>query len=151
MSLPTLSSPTYKLKLLSRNDVVKYRPYTVKEEKAILMALEDSDTSKDLFEVIINLCQTCILDDIDIKTIPIFDLERLVIAIRSKSVGEQIKTSVICEKCENSIEYVTNTDNLKTTEDKDIENKIMLNDSCGVILRFPELRNMDRNVKTADE
>lgn len=150
MSLPTLETPTYKVKLYSVKDPVRYRPYTVKEEKVILMALEDEDSKVDMFDVILTLCQNCVIDDIDLRKIPTFDLEKLVIAIRSKSVGEEIETAIQCPHCEHVTNYKTNVDKMKTLND-DFENKIMLNDSCGITLKFPVIDNLNRNVKSAEE
>tara|TARA_B100000900_G_C20416021_1_gene648892 strand:- start:191 stop:892 length:702 start_codon:yes stop_codon:yes gene_type:complete len=150
MSLPTLETPTYKVKLYSIDTPVKYRPYTVKEEKVILMAIEDSDTDQDLFDVVLNLCQTCIFDDIDLRKIPVFDLEKLVIAIRSKSVGEEIETGIKCVKCEHLTDYKANIEDIKTLND-DFETKMMLSDSCGITLKFPALHNMKKKVNTPEE
>ena len=150
MSLPTLETPTYKVKLYSVKDPVRYRPYTVKEEKIILMALEDEDSKVDMFDIILTLCQNCVIDDIDLRQIPTFDLEKLVIAIRSKSVGEEIETAIQCPECQQATDFKTNVDKLETLND-DFETKFMPSDSCGITLKFPTVSNMSKTVKTPDE
>ena len=138
MSLPKIDTPTYRAKLNS--GFIKFRPYTIKEEKQMLMASESGD-QKIIFETILSLCQACVVDDIDIQDLPMFDLERLLIAMRSKSVGEEIKTSIVCKECGSQTDYSINIENIETEQSDGIKETIMLNDTYGLKLRLPSIKN----------
>lgn len=148
MSLPTIETPTYVAQLT--DSFVKFRPYTVKEEKQLLMAAESNDP-KIIFETTIALCQTCVLDDIDITDLPLFDLERLLIATRSKSVGEEVKTSMRCPHCEQLTDFVMNVENIKSEKPDGIQNTIMLNEKYGVKLRYPSIKTTGLNLISEKE
>lgn len=137
MNLPTIETPIYVANLT--DSFLKFRPYTVKEEKQLLMAAESNDP-KTIFDTTISLCQSCVLDDVDITELPLFDLERLLIAIRSKSVGEEVKASMRCPHCSKPTDIVINIENIKSEKPEGIENTVMLNDKYGVKLRFPSVK-----------
>ena len=96
MPLPKISTPTYELVLPSNNKKVKYRPFLVREEKILILALESND-SKQVSDAIVDILSSCILTkNIDVTTLPTFDIEYLFLNVRSKSVGETISLNLIC-------------------------------------------------------
>ena len=98
MPLPKISTPTYELELPSTGELIKYRPFLVKEEKVLLIALESEDT-KQITNAIKNVIKNCIFTkNIKVETLPTFDIEFLFLNIRGKSVGEEIEVNVICPK-----------------------------------------------------
>ena len=150
MSLPTLKNPTFNIQLPSINKRVKFRPYTVGEEKNILMALQSADNQV-IMDKTVEVCQVCVEDDIDIRDLAVFDLEKLVIAIRCKSVGEEVKTGVKCKQCNTSTEVSVNLENIKRKNPEDPQYKIMINDEYGLQLRFPSLKTMGEGVTPENE
>jgi len=97
MPLPKVVTPTYELKLLSTGKTCKYRPFLVKEEKVLLLALEDGD-SKTISTAINKVLKNCIMTrGVRIENLPSFDIEYLFLNIRGKSVGETVELNVVCE------------------------------------------------------
>lgn len=144
MSLPKLGVPYYSLTLPSGNNV-QYRPFTVKEEKVLLIANE-SKNQKNITNAIKNVLNSCVLQEQGkqppkIEDMPIFDAEMLFLHIRMKSVGEYSEFKYRCEECEGSPEIgvridlrnivIENSDKIKSSK------KIMLTDEIGVELQFP--------------
>ena len=96
MPLPTIETPTYELKLPSSNKKVKYRPFLVKEEKILIIALE-SKNQNEITNAVTDVLKKCILTKgVDVDNLPTFDIEFLFLNIRSKSIGEDIKLTVTC-------------------------------------------------------
>ena len=149
MSLPKIDIPTYRAKL--KEGFLKFRPYTVKEEKQLLMASESRD-QKLIFETILSLCQSCVLEDIDIMDLPMYDLERILIALRAKSVGEEVKTTVVCDECKSQTDYSINIENIQTEQEDGLQQTIMLNENYGLKMRPPSIRTtgIDTIVKETD-
>ena len=150
MSLPTLKNPTFNIELPSINKRVKFRPYTVGEEKNILMALQSED-AQEIMNKTVEVCQVCVEDDVDIRDLAVFDLEKLMVAIRCKSVGEDVKTSILCKKCNTSTEVSVNLEDIKRKNPEDPQYKIMINDEYGLKLQFPSLKTMGEGVKPENE
>ena len=96
MPLPTIETPTYELKLHSSNKKVRYRPFLVKEEKVLIIALE-SKSENEITNAVKDVLKKCILTKgIDVDSLPTFDIEYLFLNIRAKSIGEDIKLTVTC-------------------------------------------------------
>ena len=96
MPLPTIETPTYELKLPSSNKKIKYRPFLVREEKILIIALE-SKNQNEITNAVTDVLKKCILTKgVDVDTLPTFDIEYLFLNIRSKSIGEDIKLTVTC-------------------------------------------------------
>lgn len=140
MSLPRVDSPTYLVQLTSIDKKVKYRPYTIGEEKVLLMATESKDPA-DAMDASVNICQACVLDDIEIQDLPLFDLEKLLIAIRSKSVGEEVDVLATCPHCEEKTEVKINIQKMVTDSNEQPTKKIMLSDKVGITLEYPSIRS----------
>ena len=96
MPLPKISTPTYELELPSTGKSIKYRPFLVKEEKVLVIALESEDT-KQITNSIKAVLKSCVLTKgIKIETLPTFDIEYLFLNIRGKSVGEELELNLVC-------------------------------------------------------
>ena len=95
MALPKLDTPTYQLELPSNQQVIKYRPFLVKEQKILMMA-QDADNKEDTYNMLSEIIDGCTFNTIDISTMPLFDFEYLFMQIRCKSVGESAEVSVLC-------------------------------------------------------
>ena len=95
MTLPSIETPRYELTLPSTDKVVQYRPFLVKEEKILLVAME-SNNNKEILNAIREILTACTYDSIDVNTLPIFDIEYIFLQIRSKSVGEVSKVKLLC-------------------------------------------------------
>ena len=143
MALPKIDLPIYQLQLKTSNKMVKFRPFVVKEEKLLMMAMEsnDFDTIMDSIKQVIN---NCLLDKLDIDDLPLFELEHLFLNIRARSVGENVELSYICQnvieerRCGG--EMLVNVDLLKVDLSAPTINPIIkLTDNIGIKLKFPTL------------
>jgi len=150
MSLPKIEIPTYRVNLSGINKTIKYRAYTVKEEKVLLMAVQSRE-QKEIMETILRSCQECIFDDIIVKDLPITDLEKLMVSIRSKSVGETTKTALSCPHCEEKTDIEINLENMKEIGDITIESVVQLNEDYGLQLKPPTMSSISDNITSEQE
>jgi hypothetical protein len=150
MALPSLSVPEFFANIPSTGEEIKYRPFLVKEEKILLMALEGRD-QKEISESIVKLLESCILTKIDIKKLATFDIEYLFLKLRGKSVGEiiEIKATHENSECKEVTPVVVNLDDI-TVKGEMNEGKIMITDKIGVKMRYPGMKDVI-NVNTADK
>ena len=135
MALPKVVLPTYELELPSNGKKIKYRPFVVKEEKLLLLALETND-EKEIEKAVKILLKGCITSRIKLEDLPIFDLEYIFLNIRAVSVGDIVEMKVVC-KDDNTTEvpYNLNLTEVKVTKPPKYDPKIMLSDDMGVIMR----------------
>ena len=140
MPLPKIATPTYELELPSTGKTIKFRPFLVKEEKLLVLALE-SDDSKEITNAIKAVLKDCIQTrGVKVETLPTFDIEYLFLNIRGKSVGEDIEVSVLCpDDGETYTEVQISIDEIKVTKDKKHTNQIKLDDTLMMELRYPSL------------
>ena len=140
MPLPKISTPTYELVLPSSGKKVKYRPFLVKEEKILIMALESEDT-KQITSAIKSVLSDCILSrGIKIDKLATFDIEYLFLNIRGKSVGETVEVNVTCpDDGQTKVEMVIDIDSIKIQKDSNHSNIIKLDDSLSVQMNYPSL------------
>jgi hypothetical protein len=139
MALPKLTTPTYELEIPSTDEKIKYRPFLVKEEKILMMAME-SKASADITQAVKDIVSECTFNKIDISNMPMFDVEYIFLQIRSKSVGEISKLKLLCpddEKTYADIEL--NLDDVKVQVGEDHTNKIELDKGMGIIMRYPTI------------
>ena len=94
MALPKLTTPTYELEIPSTDEKIKYRPFLVKEEKILMMALE-SKQEKDITQAVKDIVKECTFNKVNIDNMPMFDVEYIFLNIRSKSVGEVSKLKIL--------------------------------------------------------
>ena len=126
MALPRLNDvPKYTLKIPSTKKEITYRPFLVKEQKVLLMALESQD-DKQILQAVLDTIEACVLDKINATNLALFDLEYVFLKIRSVSVGEGAEVTIKCQKCENPVK--TKIDLNSITFDKMPENRIKIND-----------------------
>ncbi len=137
MPLPiNLTTPTYEVKLPLSNKKVKYRPYLVKEEKLLMMALESGD-QKMIMKTVQDIIDECTFNEIKAKNLPTAELELLFLKLRSKSVGETSTVGYACKNCETVNELSINLESIELDVGEMKQNKIMLTDTVGVLLKYP--------------
>jgi hypothetical protein len=145
MALPILNTPSYEVELPLTKKSIKYRPFLVKEEKVLLMALESQD-QKQIMRAMHEIIDTCTFGAIKAKELPVAELELLFLKIRGKSVGENTHIALSCSACDDKNEVDINLEDIKLSLD-DLPNvKIMLTDSIGVIMKFPTSDDVLRSV-----
>ena len=146
MSLSFIKVPEYDL-TLSNNNVVKYRPFLIKEEKVLLMAVESRDEAE-MNNALINIVQSCTISKIDVTKLPVYDFEYLLLNIRGKSVGEQIDLKLKCPDDEKqTVDYSLKIDDVKPDLNKKFERKIEFQKDYGVIMKVPTIKHIS-NKKT---
>ena len=153
MPLPTIETPTYELKLPSSNKKVKYRPFLVKEEKILIIALE-SKNQNEITNAVTDVLKKCILTKgVDVDNLPTFDIEYLFLNIRAKSIGEDIKLTVTCpDDGETKVPVTIYVDEIKVIKPKDHKIDIVLDDKMSLRMKYPSLNQfIESNFDTEDE
>ena len=137
MALPTMDLPTYDLEVPSTKKKIKFRPFLVKEEKVLLMALE-SENDENIRNAVQTLLKGCITTRIKFENLATFDLEYIFLNIRAVSVGEVVEINVTCRDDEETqVRYNLNLTDVKVNFPKGHTNKIMLTKDTGVIMKYP--------------
>ena len=137
MALPTMDLPTYDLEVPSTKKKIKFRPFLVKEEKVLLMALE-SENDENIRNAVQTLLKGCIISKIKFENLATFDLEYIFLNIRAVSVGEVVEINVTCRDDEETqVRYNLNLTDVKVDFPKGHTNKIMLTKDTGVIMKYP--------------
>ena len=139
MALPKLTTPTYELEIPSTDEKIKYRPFLVKEEKILMMAME-SKSSADITQAVKDIVMECTFNKVDISNMPMFDVEYIFLNIRSKSVGEVSKLKILCQddgKTYADVELDLNE--VKVQVGDDHTNKIELTEDMGLIMKYPTI------------
>ena len=153
MPLPTIETPTYELKLYSSNKKVKYRPFLVKEEKVLIIALESKDQSA-ITNAVKEVLKKCILTKgIDVDNLPTFDIEHLFLNIRAKSIGEDIKLTVTCpDDNETKVPVTIYVDEIKVNKPRGHTKDVVLDDKMTLRMKYPSLNQfIENNFDTEDE
>ena len=146
MALPILQTPQYTTTVPSTKKQVRFRPYLVKEEKALLLA-QQSEDSKVMVDTLKSIIKACVIDEIDIDKLAIFDYEYLFTQIRSKSVGETVELLFLCDDCDDEKAKAPVTLDLsKFKVDFPAEHsmKIELTDTIGIMMLNPGLDTLDK-------
>tara|TARA_B100001094_G_scaffold326211_1_gene381907 strand:- start:101 stop:820 length:720 start_codon:yes stop_codon:yes gene_type:complete len=146
MPLPKIATPTYELVLPSNNKTVKYRPFLVKEEKLLVLALESEDT-KQITNAIKAVLSSCIQTrGVKVETLPTFDIEYLFLHIRGKSVGEVIEVNLYApDDGKTSVPVEINIDDIKVQKDEEHDKKIKLDDNLVMEMKYPSLDQFINN------
>ena len=146
MPLPKIATPTYELELPSTGKTISYRPFLVKEEKLLVLALESEDT-KQITTAIKAVLKSCIqTKGIKVETLPTFDIEFLFLNIRGKSVGEVLEVNVICpDDEETQVKVNINLDEIQIEKNEDHNNKIRLDDQLMMEMKYPSLDEFIKN------
>ena len=138
MGLPTLTIPKYSLHLPSSGKEIKYRPFLVKEEKILLIAMESED-EKQVIDATTTVIENCVFDDIDVKSMPLFDIEYVFLWLRARAKGERIELKYTCPDCKNNIDISFNIEDVKLDKVENHTNKIELSESLGIVLNYPNM------------
>lgn len=153
MALPKLVVPEFETTIPSTKQKIKFRPFLVKEEKILLMALEGKD-SKEMGSAISKILESCILTEgVDIKNLAFFDLEFLFLKLRSKSVGENVDLKIRhldTTECSHYTEVSVNLDEVGVNFPDDVSDKVMLTDTVGIQLKYPTLSMIDKVTSAKD-
>ena len=157
MPLPKISTPTYELELPSTGKPVKYRPFLVREEKLLVLAMESEDT-KQITEAVKEVIKNCIQTrGIKVETLPTFDIEYLFLNIRGKSVGEELEVNLICpDDEETTVLTKINVEDIKVKKDSEHSPKIKVDEHIVMEMKYPSLDefirdNFDVNATTIDK
>ena len=139
MALPKLTTPTYELEIPSTDEKIKFRPFLVKEEKILMMAME-SKSSADITQAVSDIVSECTFNKVNIDNMPMFDVEYIFLQVRSKSVGEVSKLKLLCpddKKTYADVEVDLNVVKVQVGEDH--TNKIDLGNGMGIIMEYPSI------------
>ena len=152
MPLPKIATPTYELELPSSGETIRYRPFLVKEEKVLVIALESED-NKQITTAIKAVLKSCVLTKgIKVETLPTFDIEFLFLNIRGKSVGEELEVNVICpDDGETQVPVTINLDDIQVQKSDNHDNQIKLDDNIMMELKYPSLDQFIKNNFEFDE
>jgi len=146
MPLPKIATPTYELELPSTQKPIHYRPFLVKEEKLLVLALESEDI-KEITTAIKNVIKSCIKTrGVKVENLPTFDIEFLFLNIRGKSVGEDIEVNLICpDDGKTQVPVTINIDDVQIQRTEGHTNKIKLDSSLMMELKYPSLSEFIKN------
>ena len=146
MPLPKIATPTYELELPSTGKNIQYRPFLVKEEKVLVIALESED-NKQITTAIKAVLKSCILTKgLKVENLPTFDIEYLFLNIRGKSVGEELEVNIICPDDQKTEVPVTiNLDDIEVQKDENHTNKIKVDSSIMMEMKYPSLEQFIKN------
>jgi len=152
MALPRITTPKYQLTLPSTGNVLNYRPFLVKEEKILLLALE-TEKEETIMNAVADIIDSCVSEKVNAKTLPMFDLEYIFLQLRAKSKGEEIDLEIECQECKNPISFNVNLMNVGVKTEKEHTNKIELTDNIGIIMKYPSIESkigMEENGSDSD-
>ena len=138
MALPKLDVPIYTMTLLSDNRDIRYRPFLVKEEKILFMALEGNN-SDEMTLAMKQIVNNCVQDPIDIDKIPLFDIEYILLNVRAKSVSDKSNVLYPCDKCEEQTPIVIDLNEVKPTSKPKGKQDIQLSNTVGITLNYPKV------------
>jgi len=157
MPLPKLSAPTYELVVPSTGKKIKYRPFLVKEEKILLLAMETED-EKQMANAVKTILSNCILTSrFKVDTLSLFDIEYIFLNIRGKSVGETVELNIICpDDGESTVPVVIDLDDIQVKKSDDHDNIIKMNDDVSVVMKYPSMdlfikNNMKESTSEVDD
>ena len=146
MPLPTIATPTYELELPSSKQLLNYRPFLVKEEKLLVLALESED-NKQITTAIKTVIKNCIsTKGIKVETLPTFDIEYLFLNIRGKSVGEELEVNIICPDDEvTEVPVTIDLDDIQVQKVDDHTNQIKIDNNIMMEMKYPSLDQFIKN------
>jgi len=148
MALPKLTTPTYELEIPSTDEKIKYRPFLVKEEKILMMAMETKNEG-DIVQAVKDIVSECTFNKLKLDTLPMFDVEYIFLQIRSKSVGEVSKLKLLCpDDGKTYADVELNLNEVKVQVGDNHTNKIELDSGMGMIMTYPTISSFaDSGIK----
>ena len=139
MALPKLDVPIYEMAVPSTDEKIKYRPFLIKEEKVLLIAMESGE-NEDIIQAVKQIVSECTFNKLKLGDMPMFDVEYMFLRIRAKSVGEVSKLKVLCQDDKETYATVeVDLTEIQVQVDDDHTNKIELTDEMGVIMKYPSI------------
>ena len=153
MPLPKVNTPTYELVLPSSGRKIRYRPFLVREEKILIMALESEDV-KQITNAVIEILNNCVLTKgTKIEKMSTFDIEYLFLNVRSKSVGETIDVNVTCpDDNKTSVQMTIDLDTIKIKKDRTHKDTIKIDDNLTMKMKYPSMDNfIESNFDTSTQ
>jgi hypothetical protein len=156
MALPKIGVPTFELELPSTKKVIKYRPFIVKEEKVLLLALESEDEAQ-IVSAVKDLIKNCVQSRIKVEDLPAFDLEYIFLKIRAAAVGEIVDMNVTCtDDNTTQVQAQININDVEVYFPEGHTNKVMLTDNLGIIMKYPGMQRfieaefLEKDIKTEE-
>jgi hypothetical protein len=140
MALPRLDIPTYELIQPSTGKKIKFRPFLVKEHKVLLTMAEASDD--EIARIVKELVDACTFNQLKISELPHFDVEYIFMMLRAKSISERVEVVVTCAKCNEKYDTSFNIEELKVVNNKNANDKIMITETIGIQLKYPNFSNV---------
>ena len=147
MGLPTIAVPEYTLKIPSTEKEVKFRPFLVKEEKILLLAME-SEKPEEIIEATKTIIDNCVYDDINVEEMPTFDVEYIFLQLRGKAKGEVLDLKYNCPKCKQEILVNINIDDIAIKRNEEHTKDVKITEELGVMMKYP---NLSLQTKIAQE
>ena len=145
MALPKLDVPIYEMAVPSTDEKIKYRPFLIKEEKILLIAMESGE-QEDIIQAVKQIVSECTFDKLKLGEMPLFDVEYIFLQIRAKSVGEVSKLKLLCKDDGKTYAKVeVDLTKIEVQVDDDHTNKIELTDEMGVIMKYPTIDSFAAN------
>jgi DNA-directed RNA polymerase subunit M/transcription elongation factor TFIIS len=153
--LPKIDVPIYNVKLLSNGKNLRFRPFTVKEEKLFLMANENEDLDN-VVDTIKQILNNCVLDEFQVDSLPLFDIEHLFLNIRARSISEIVNLKYKCnnnildeetkeeKKCNNVVEIDLNILEVEPEKQEGHTNKIEITEKMGVVMKYPSFETIKK-------
>ena len=139
MALPEIATPIYTLTIPSTKKKVKYRPFLVKEQKILILAMENEDQEQ-ILDAITNTIKSCLITKVDMTTLALFDIEYLFLQIRARSISEEIEMRVTCaDDGETTVDVKFMVDDVKVNFPKGHTNIIELSDNLTIEMQYPDL------------
>lgn len=145
MALPKIETPKYRLTVPSTDVQVEFRPYLVKEEKILMMAMESQD-QRQMMAAIKDIIASCTFDQVNVDKLTTFDLEYIFVQMRAKSVGEIAKIGLSCESCKTKNEVDVNLEEIEVRGKDQAEDRIDLTDDIGIKMKYPDVNTVMDNL-----
>jgi hypothetical protein len=143
MALPKIKHPTFKVTIPSLKQEVTLRPFTVQEEKILLMA-KSSEKTEDIVSAVKQVIQNCITEPVDVDRLATFDIEYLFIKLRAKSVGEIVDLEYTDPDTKELIKFKINLDDVEVKHNPEHTNKLPVFDDVGIVMRYPTLEEIEK-------
>lgn len=144
MALPVLNNPNYEMELPSTGEKIEFRPFLVKEQKILMMAMESEDTSSQT-KAVIDIIKNCTFGKLDdmIEVLPTYDIEYMFLQIRQKSVGETVDITVTCpDDGETKVPVTINLEDISIVRTEGHTNTVMITDKIGMTMRHPTMKQI---------
>ncbi len=144
MALPVLNNPNYEMELPSTGEKIEFRPFLVKEQKILMMAMESDDTSSQS-KAVVDIIKNCTFGKLDdkLEKLPTYDIEYMFLQIRQKSVGETIDITVTCQDDgETKVPVTLNLEDIKVVKTEGHSETIMITDTIGMTMKHPTMKQI---------